>query len=122
MNSSMACSQIPPYPCGMTGRCLSSQQMGAIKKHLRSLGYSFSPTVSTATILGPPSDLPVGHLQLQSKDTQTQTGAFKVIPQLVCLEVLVPSGFWRAGWLKKLSPGAHCEMTTGVRFCFAFQA
>lgn len=70
---------------------------GAIKKHLRSLGYSpVSSTVSTATILGPSSDLPVGYLHLQSKDMQTQTGAFKVILWLVFLEVLVPPGFWKA--------------------------
>lgn len=70
---------------------------GAIKKHLRTLGYSpVSCTVSTATILGPSSGLPVGYLKLQSKDMQTQTGAFKVILWLVFLEVLVPSGFWKA--------------------------
>lgn len=66
----------------------------AIKKHLRSLGYSsVSSTVSSATILGPSSGLAVGYSQLQSKDMQTQTGAFKVILWLVFLEVLVPSVF-----------------------------
>lgn len=97
MDSSIAHPEILPYPCGMTGCCLSSQQKGAIKKHLRSLCYSsVSSTVSTATNLGPCSGLPVGYLQLQSKDIQTQTGAFKSILRLVFLEVFVPSGFWKA--------------------------
>lgn len=51
-----------------------------------------------------------------------QTEAFKVILWLIFLKASVSSGFWRAKWLKKFSPGAHCEMPRGVRFCFAFQA
>lgn len=53
---------------------------------------------------------------------QTQTGAFKVILCLIFLEASVSSGFWWAKWLKRFSPGAHCEKPTWVRFCFAFQA
>ena len=64
MNSSIAHLQIPLYPCGMTGCCLSSQQKGAIKQHLRSLCYSsVSSTVSTAAILVSSSGLPVAYLQ-----------------------------------------------------------
>lgn len=67
-------------------------------------------------------DHPVMCLLATFSSMQTQTGAFKVILWLVFLEASVSTVFfWWAKWLKKFSPGAHCEMPTDVRFCFAFQ-
>lgn len=70
----------------------------------------------------PCKDHPVICLMATFSSMQTQTEAFKVTRWLIFLEASVSSGFWQIKWLKKFSPGAHCEMPRGVRFCFVFQA